>query len=138
MYNVSDLRYDTPRPSDPEPGDRLDTYTPPRPDEGYDELWDTATVVRITARNIILTGSRGETLAVTRRGWTTGGAYPVTAWLPEQRDEVSRRVAAWGGLGACSVNIPYWLEAHMDLESLEGFASAVAQTREKREAELRG
>lgn len=138
MYTASDLRYDTPRPPDPEPGDRLDTYTPPRPDEGYDELWDTATVVRITARNIILTGSRGETLAVTRRGWTTGGAYPVTAWLPEQRDEVSRRARVWEELESCAVHLPRWLVAHMDLESLEGFASAVAQEREQLEAARRG
>lgn len=138
MYTVSDLRYDTPRPTDPTPGDRLAVFTPPRPDEGYDEQWEAATVERMSERRVWVVTDSGNRVALSRQLWHSGGPYPVTAWLPQQRAAISRRAAAWEALEGCAVHLPGWLVARMPLDELERLASTVSRERDAREAERRG
>lgn len=138
MYTVSDLRYDTPRPPDPAPGDRLAVFTPPRPDEGYDEQWETATVGRLSGRRFWVVTDSGARITLSLRMWRADGPYPVTAWLPQQRDEIARRATDWESLEACAVHLPRWLVARMPLDELEGLASTAARERAAWEEERHG
>lgn len=138
MHTVSDLRYDTPRPPEPTPGDRLAVFTPPRPDEGYDEQWEAATVDCVSAWRFRVVTDSGTRVALSLQLWRSGGPYPVTAWLPQQRDAISRRAAAWEALEGCAVHLPGWLVARMPLDELERLASTVSRERDAREAERRG
>lgn len=138
MHTASDLRYDTPRPPEPTPGDRLAVFIPPRPDEGYDEQWELATVGRLSGRRFWVVTDSGARIALSLRRWRADGPYPATAWLPQQRDVISRRAAAWEALEACAVHVPGWLAARMPLDELEGLATTASRERAAREAERRG
>lgn len=138
MHTVSDLRYDIPRPPDPAPGDRLAVFTPPRPDDGYDEQWEPATVDSVSAWRFRVVTDSGLRVALSLTLVRSGGPYPVTAWLPQQRDEIARRVAAWESLESCAAHLPGWLVARMPLDDLEGLASTVTRERDAWEAERRG
>lgn len=138
MHTASDLRYDIPRPPDPAPGDRLAVFTPPRPDDGYDEQWEPATVECVSEWRFRVVTDSGLRVVLSLGLWHSGGPYPVTAWLPQQRDEIARRAAAWESLESCAAHLPGWLVARMPLDDLEGLASTVTRERDAWEAERRG